>query len=168
MPKFIQAYYVPVNPDKYIGDLSKIFCRSSYELVACRWLDLTPEIVKWNLEGVSIPYYDPVRDKMRIYIMDFVAQAIQPNGIDKIFLIEVKPKKQTKKPTLTSRTSQATYTAAVNLYLTNSAKWEAAKLYAENKGYKFLLWTEDDLLPGTKPIKRVFKNRKRKSRAVPK
>ena len=159
MSKYIQMNYKPINPEKYMGDINRVFCRSSYELVACRWLDTTTEIKKWNLEGIKIPYFDPVRRKQRIYVMDFVAEAIQLDGSSKVFLIEVKPSKSVKIPKKTAAMAEKTFTASMNLYLTNSAKWEAAKVYAEENGYTFLIWTEKDLLPGTASIKSTFKKK---------
>lgn len=162
MSKYIQMNYIPKNPHKYMGDISKVFCRSSYELIACRWLDHTPEILKWNLEGVHIKYFDPIRKKERTYIMDFVAEAVQRDGSSKVFLIEVKPYKQTLKPTKSVFGATRTHTAAMNTYKTNSAKWDAAKEYALQNGYTFLIWTEKNLLPGTASIKSTFKKKPEK------
>ena len=44
---FKQGYYVPINPEKYKTDKTKICYRSSWEYKLCHWFDLTPEVIEW-------------------------------------------------------------------------------------------------------------------------
>ena len=57
---------------------------------------------------------------------------------------EIKPKKETVPPKKgkrkTKRYAQEAYT-----FIKNQDKWEAANQYAEHKGWKFQVWTEDTL-----------------------
>ena len=63
-------------------------------------------------------------------------------------MIEIKPKKQTIKPKqpekLTQR-SRVRYMTESMTYVTNMAKWKAAKNWCNDKGLKFLIMTEDEL-----------------------
>jgi hypothetical protein len=58
----------------------------------------------------------------------------------KTWLIEIKPEKETKEPKPRKKTKR--YIKEVMTYIKNQSKWEAAKEYAENRGWKFDIWTE--------------------------
>ena len=60
-----------------------------------------------------------------------------------ILLIEIKPKKETVPPQGKRKTKR--YVREVMTYVKNTSKWEAANQYAEHKGWKFQVWTEDTL-----------------------
>ena len=59
---------------------------------------------------------------------------------DRTWLIEIKPEKETKEPKVRKKTKR--YIKEVMTYIKNQSKWEAAKEYAENRGWKFDIWTE--------------------------
>ena len=72
--------------------------------------------------------------------------AEEGGGFRKYFAqFEIKPKKQTIKPTFSTRKKRSTMLYESNMYIQNQAKWEAAKKWSKKKGYKFLILTEDDL-----------------------
>jgi aldehyde:ferredoxin oxidoreductase len=61
-----------------------------------------------------------------------------------IILVEIKPKKQTIPPKTPKRKTKK-YVNEVTTYIKNTSKWEAAQQYAQHKGWKFQVWTEDTL-----------------------
>jgi hypothetical protein len=61
-----------------------------------------------------------------------------------VLLIEIKPKSQTKPPKKGTRKTKR-YINEVTAYIKNTSKWEAAQQYADHKGWKFQVWTEDTL-----------------------
>ena len=72
----------------------------------------------------------------------FVDLLIEMNNGD-IFLVEIKPKNQTKPPKKRRKTKK--YINEVLTYVKNQDKWQAANKFAEHKGWKFQIWTEDTL-----------------------
>ena len=59
-------------------------------------------------------------------------------------LVEIKPKKQTTAPKKPSRKTKK-YINEVTTYIKNTSKWTAANDFAQHKGWKFQIWTEDTL-----------------------
>ena len=159
----MQGIYVAQNPSKYIGDSTKIVFRSSYERIFMAWADITYEILAWSSETTHVEYFDPTRNKQRKYIVDFTIQSYNKHGDIKTTLIEVKPFSQSKStPPKRGRKSDKTYNAEVVTWRTNQAKWNAAKIYAEERGWAFIVLTEKDLLPGGATIKSTFNKKKTK------
>jgi len=145
--KFRQGYYKLENPDKYTGDPSQIIYRSSWEYKFCRYCDLTKDIVSWSSEPFSIKYYDPVKKKEREYHIDFFIR-IAKDGTMTNYLVEVKPKAKLKMPVLESRQTLKRlkeYNYAMEEFIVNKAKKEAAENYAHSMGYKYIIVTEDFL-----------------------
>jgi hypothetical protein len=66
------------------------------------------------------------------------------NTVEEV-LVEVKPEKQTKPPTVQSGKPTKRYITEVALWGVNSAKWQAAEAYCRTKGWKFIKITERDL-----------------------
>jgi hypothetical protein len=60
------------------------------------------------------------------------------------YLIEIKPKKETKEPKRPTRKSKK-YLREVMTYIKNQSKWEAANDYCLDKGWTFQVWTEDTI-----------------------
>ena len=146
---FKQGIYEPVYPEKWI--LTEAFdmktagikYRSSWELKFCRFADFNPDIIKVNSEGVVIPYINPVKGKAAKYYMDFVIQTKST-----VFLVEVKPLKDVnppKPPKSQTEKSMNSYKRAIETYVINQAKWEAAEKFAAEKGWKFKIITEREL-----------------------
>ena len=67
------------------------------------------------------------------------------SGNKKKFLIEIKPSKQVAKPVANNRKKQSTILYEQTTWITNQAKWEAAKRWSEKKGYEFIILTEKEL-----------------------
>lgn len=125
--KFKQGYYDARKSTKYKGPTLLIPYRSSYEYRFILYCENNKNIVEWSYETLHIPYLDP-EGKSHKYYVDFIVK--YNNG--SIYLIEVKPYSQT----IPQRNAT---------YRKNSLKWEAAKRYAVQNGYTFMLVTEKSL-----------------------
>ena len=158
--RWLKGKYVPQNPKKYKGDINKITYRSSWERTFMVWADSTPEILAWSSETVNIPYYDPVQRKERTYVMDFRIVTKQSDGTNKVFLVEIKPEKQTKKPRGGNK-SEKTMLTEQTAWITNQAKWAAAEKVCKALGWGFVIFTERDLFGN---IDRGFKPSAKASR----
>lgn len=136
--------FTPVNKEKYKGDWSKITYRSTWEQFIMRWLDNNPNVVKWNSEGVVIPYFSNADGKKRRYFMDFWLK--MDDGRE--FFFEVKPFKETQPPVkpvnLTTKTKKR-FMDELYTYTVNIDKWKAAKQVADKMNISFKLVTERSL-----------------------
>lgn len=138
-----QGEFRPVNRDKYKGDITKIVYRSSWEKRVFRWLDESKYCLQWGSETIVVPYISPVDQKPHRYFVDLFAKFRTASGDIKTFLIEIKPQafcdyKQGQRKT--KALLEQHMTVAVN-----HAKWEAAKIYAEKKGWEFKVITEKEI-----------------------
>jgi hypothetical protein len=159
--KYKQGHYHPENPQKYIGDVTKIIFRSSLEFKLCRYLDVNDKILKWGSEIVSIPYKRPfinqfneVEYKSHTYYVDYYAEVVNKNllsGVEKM-LIEVKPHKEylqvinniiPAKPLKETKKKLESWNYALNEYNKNKYKWSFANQYSNERGYTFLVITEE-------------------------
>ena len=134
----------PRNPQKYIGDHTNIIYRSSWECRVMTWLDKNPSIISWASEEIAIPYKSPVDGKFHRYFPDFVVKARGKDGSTKTMMIEVKPKKQTQAPQVQRRVTKQ-YINEVTTWGVNQSKWKAATEYCLDRGWQFMLMTEDHL-----------------------
>lgn len=144
--KYYQGVYKLVNRDKYLGDPDKITFRSSWELKCMNHFDKTKSVIKWNSEGVIIPYISPKDGKYHRYFMDFLIvtkDEANPSG-KKIILIEVKPKAQTIPPKAKGKRKSRFLSEALTFEV-NSAKWKATREYCKGKGWEFIIMTEDHI-----------------------
>jgi hypothetical protein len=108
------------------------------------WLDKNPNIVSWASEELIIPYKSPVDNRMHRYFPDFVVKVRGQNGKTRTMMLEVKPKKQTKPPEQQKRVTKR-YITEVATWGVNQAKWAAATEYCKDRGWEFMLVTEDHL-----------------------
>ena len=107
MAESLKSKYKPSFPQKYKGDPNNIICRSSWERKFCRWCDLNENVLQWGSEEFYIPYISPVDNRVHKYFPDFIIKVKESNGQIKTYVIEVKPKKQTKPPTKKSRVTKS-------------------------------------------------------------
>lgn len=128
------------NPDKYIGNPSKVVFRSLWERNAFRWCEANPKVKLWNSEEVVVPYKYQVDNKLHRYYVDLLIQMDNKET----YLIEIKPKAQTQPPKKRSRKTKK-YVNEQLTYIKNQDKWEAADQFAKHKGWKFQVWTEETL-----------------------
>ena len=90
--------YKPINPKKYKGDSSQVIYRSLWERKLMVYCDYTDAILEWGSEEIIIPYRSPWDGRIHRYFPDFYIKVRQSNGMIKKFIVEVKPKIQTKPP----------------------------------------------------------------------
>ena len=138
--------YKTRNPSKYIGDPTNIICRSLWERRVCKYLDDNINVIRWGSEELVIPYYSPVDRKKHRYYPDFIAEIKDNEGKVKTYVIEVKPKKQTKPPKKPKRQTKS-YINECMTFAVNEAKWNSANKFCKKEGWKFIILTEDNILP---------------------
>ena len=136
--KTYSGRYKVKNTNKYAGDHKNVVYRSSWEKAAFKWCDNQSAVEAWNSEEVVIPYISEVDGKRHRYYIDL---QIKMNG--KVYLVEIKPKNQTRPPKTRRKTKK--YITEVKTYVTNTCKWKAANAFAKDRGWKFEIWTEDTL-----------------------
>ena len=138
--------YKPKQPKKYIGDPTKVIYRSLLEKRFMLYCDKTDAILEWGSEEVIVPYKSPIDNRMHRYFVDFIVKLKNKDNITEVLLIEVKPKKQCSPPKKPQKKTRKYFTEMKN-WGVNSAKWKAATEYAENKGWKFIIITDETLSP---------------------
>jgi hypothetical protein len=129
--------FCPKNIKKYIGDPSKIVCRSLWERNVCKFCDESNSVIKWSFEEIIIPYFNPLDQKQHNYYPDFLIQFKNENEI-KTWMVEVKPKKQTYLKENSSKKEKITWAI-------NSAKWKAAEVYCQKNNMEFKIITEKEI-----------------------
>lgn len=151
--RFYQGTYKPTYLEKYLGNKYPYY-RSGLELKVFRMLDLNPNVKKWGSETAIIPYISPVDNRIHKYYVDFVILLQDKSGRDVKLLVEIKPFNQTIPPKISNRKKKSTILYENVQYKVNQAKWQAAKEWANKKGFLFLVLTEKDLF-STLPLTKV-------------
>lgn len=141
--KYLQGKFSPKNPDKYVGDPTKITFRSSWERRAMIFFDTNPSILKWASEEIAIPYISPVDNLPHRYFPDFLVKYKTRDGIEKKMMVEIKPLAQCSPPKGTKKTKRLI--TETTTYMINMSKWDAAKKYCAKNGYEFTILTEKEL-----------------------
>ena len=139
-----KGLYKPVNPKKYRGNPTNIIYRSLWERKYMVYCDHTPSIIEWGRETVIIPYRSPIDKRFHRYYPDFYIKVLNKNGTFDKYIVEIKPKKQTKPPYGKDKRTKA-YKNAVLTFAVNRSKWDAAENYCDDRQMKFLILTEDHL-----------------------
>ena len=137
--------YKPKNVKKYVGNPTKVTYRSLWERRFMTYCDNNSSILSWGSEEVVVPYKSPIDGRWHRYFVDFIVETKNKNGNKEILLIEVKPKAQCVEPKRKKKPTRR-YLGEVKRWGINSAKWKAAIEFAENRGWKFKILTEDELL----------------------
>lgn len=108
------------------------------------FLDLHESIIGWSSEEIIVPYHDPSQlNRPRRYFPDFFVEKRAKDGTVNKIMVEVKPYSQTKPPHAKRQTKHAIDEAAA--YVRNQAKWDAAKKYCAERGWKFQILTEKQI-----------------------
>lgn len=139
--------FKPKNPQKYIGDPTNIIYRSLWERRFMVFCDEKEAVIEWGSEELFIPYKSPIDNRYHRYFVDFIVKTKNKKGFVETRLIEIKPKKQCSPPEKPQKRTKR-YIEEVKTWGINSAKWKAAKEFAENKGWKFQILTEKELFTG--------------------
>lgn len=141
--KYKQGIYKPKNLKKYKGKNHPRYL-SSWELKFFRWCDESIHIIEWSSESVHIPYINPLTGRVHKYMVDNHI-VIERNGVKTKYLVEIKPYKQTLKPTKHGNKKKSTLLYESVEYVRNQAKWSAARKWCEKKDFTFKIITEKDL-----------------------
>lgn len=145
---FVQGIYNLKNPEKYVGNKSKIIYRSSWEYRFMEICEKSTKVRKWSSEPFPIPYFSPIDKKMHRYFIDFWVEYVGNDDEIKKILIEVKPDVQTKPPVLKGKSSSKKeywYLQELKTYIINSKKWQAAEAFCKTNNLQFILITEKNL-----------------------
>lgn len=149
--------FMPVNKDKYVGDINDITYLSSWELRFMHYCDRTEEVLRWGSENFYIPYTMETKDKNGFrkvsnhrYFPDFymeVKDESMPLGYKKI-VVEVKPHHETIRPVAPKKfttKSARNFEYAIKAYQKNMFKWNHALEYCKSRDMQFMIITEKHL-----------------------
>jgi hypothetical protein len=132
--------FVSSKPEKYIGDIHNIIYRSSWEYRFCVYCDTNDSILKWSSEPIAIKYFNPLDKKEHDYNVDFYIKVLKESDEEQEWIIEIKPERQTQKPIYEGAMTLAklkSYNHSMQVWITNQAKFKAAKEWAEKRGFRF-------------------------------
>ncbi len=136
--------YNPVNPKKYKGNPQNIIYRSLWERKFMVYCDTNDKVLEWGSEEIIIPYISPWDSKVHRYFPDFYIKVKQSSGNLKKFIIEVKPKKQTRPPKPVVRKTKR-WINEVKTFGINEAKWKHATKWCKDNDMEFKILTEEEL-----------------------
>ena len=136
--------YIPTYPKKYKGDPSNIIYRSLWERKFMVYCDRNDSILEWGSEEFFIPYRSPLDGKIHRYFPDFYVKVKTKQNTIKKWVVEVKPKAQTRPPRTPKRKTKK-YITEVRNYAINDAKWKNAIEYCNDRNMEFIIITEDEL-----------------------
>ena len=142
--KTYKGRFAPKNPQKYKGDITNIVYRSLWELKFMKWCDLNSSVKEWGSEIVVVPYVSPLDKKVHRYFVDFYMKVMDKEGGVQKYLIEIKPEKFTRPPSIPKKRTK-NFIDEVFQYGVNEAKWKAAFEYCQDRNMKFMILTEKDL-----------------------
>jgi hypothetical protein len=146
MAKYKQGRYYVKNKEKYKGDITNIWFRSSWEQKVFLYCDMQPSVLEWSSEEVVIPYFWEVDQKVHRYYPDVYMKIKNRDGEIIKYLIEIKPIKDT---VIKESKRMEDYVNNVLVVSKNKSKWEAAEKFCKEKGMIFKVLTEKELF-GTK------------------
>jgi len=112
------------------------------------YCDTNDAILKWSSEPVAIDYYNPLDKKEHKYNVDFYIKVLKEDQQTQDWIIEIKPENQTKKPLYEGTMTVAklkSYNRNMQIWITNQAKFKAARDWAEKRDYRFGVIGEDFL-----------------------
>lgn len=133
--------YIPIHKEKYVGDITSITYRSSWERSVMKWADLNPDIQYWSSEETTIKYICGTDGSPHTYYIDFTFKF--KSG--KVLLVEIKPENQTIPPKASKGKKKTTLLTEQLAYVKNTSKWKAAVKYANEHNASFQVWTEKTL-----------------------
>jgi hypothetical protein len=143
-----QGFFIPMNPEKYAGDISNIVYRSSWELRTFQWADLNNSVIQWSSEETIIPFVCQTDNRLHRYFVDMKIKIKGIDGTIKDYVVEIKPYAQTMPPKFPGKQTKR-YLQEVETFIKNQSKWKAAKEYAKERNMQFVILTEKELF-GTK------------------
>lgn len=148
-----QGYYSCLNPEKYVGDKYKIIYRSSWEEKFMKYADTNSKVIAWVSEPEpGIGYVNPIDQKYHTYFPDFLIRVANEDGTYSDILVEVKPKAEYKeipkepapdKRGIVTSKRKRNYMRALETYIVNRAKFDAAERFCAQRDKKFMIVDED-------------------------
>lgn len=138
---FKQGYFPILECKKYVGK-GPIIYRSSLEKKFCLYCERNPTIISWSSESFVIRYFSPFDNKYHNYFPDYLLTL----STGEIFIVEIKPKSQLIKPNPPKKKTPKAlknYKWAFETWTINMCKKLAAESYAAERGWKYMLVTED-------------------------
>ena len=138
--------YIPTHPKKYKGDPSNIIYRSLWERKFMVYCDRNDKILEWGSEEFFVPYRSPLDGKIHRYFPDFYVKVRTRTG-NKKWVVEVKPKAQSKDPVKNPNRRTRKWLTEVFTYAVNLAKWKSAEEFCKDHNMEFKVLTEDHLFP---------------------
>lgn len=143
---FVQGYFNPKNPDKYKGKTPIIY-RSSWERKFMIMCDTKEEVIIWSSEPVEIKYWSSLDNKEHKYYPDFYMK-VKKGEVFEEYLVEIKPEAQIRKPEPPKKNSKKalkSYKFLAEQYIKNRNKYAYAKQWAAERGWRFIVLTENSL-----------------------
>jgi hypothetical protein len=138
-----KGLYTPVNLEKYLGDPAKIRFLSRWELRFMVFCDTNRDVIAWGSEEIKLAYAHPIKNRVAMYIPDFVIKFKDKDDRIRTEIVEIKPMKET---VLTERSSNYDKISIA----VNHAKWAAAEAFCAQNGMKFRVLTEQSIFAGGK------------------
>jgi len=153
--KYKQGRYICQNPDKYLGDLERIFYRSSWEQKLYYYLDVNKRVVRWSAENIAVPYEINENGNWSThkYYPDAYCEILKSDNTTQRVVLEIKPYSEwssdkneglqpPKEPKNKTAKSLRNYEYALRTFHKNIIKWQAAKNFCERRGMEFFVMTE--------------------------
>lgn len=139
--------FKPKNPEKYVGDPSKVKYLSLWERNCMKAFDDNPNILLWSAptggREFAIKYRSPIDGNIHRYLPDFLIKLKTKSGEEKRIMIEVKPQNQVDPPKLPkSGRKTKRYYAKKQIWQINQSKWKAAREWCDRHDYAFQIMTE--------------------------
>jgi hypothetical protein len=145
MKNYKQGKFIPKNPQKYDGNPTEIYFRSSYELKMFQYCDLTESVISYQSEEFCIPYRSPIDGRIHRYFPDMKLKYRDKEGNNRTLVVEIKPQKDLKMPETNPKRRTKSWAYSVKMWAINQAKWEAARDWCADRKYEFKIFTEKEL-----------------------
>ena len=98
------------------------------------------------LPFVKKDYFENFHEKVIFEeVSDFIVKYKNKKGITHVEMVEIKPHKYVVGPNPQPKRRTKAWMNEVRTFITNQAKWSAAREYCENRGYSFRIITEKEL-----------------------
>ena len=155
-----QGLYIPKHKDKIIklNNQGGLYYRSSLEQKFMIYLDNNDSIIHWNTELIKIPYVQnawnntlcEMNTSDHNYYPDFYYELKRKDGSISKVVAEVKPYKDTKPPKLNINPTAKqlkNFEYSLKEYAKNLDKWKYCLAWCKNKGFEFIIITDQRPCP---------------------
>lgn len=132
--QYRQGVFRPKNKKK-CQNKDPVIYRSGLELKFMQILDNNQNVEKWGSEIIFVPYIKPTNNRWARYFVDFYVE-LYINGELKKFLFEIKPQRQVVLQEH-GNAKESTKQYARIMFAINTAKWNAAKKWCEDRKKKY-------------------------------